>query len=195
MIECSEWRFQRPAPRMTARRFDGICWLAPLLVLVAGSSAAAEPEAKAEAAVRQWVAERLGPPSDRELRYNLAWADLGGDSRPEAIVYVTGQDVCGSGGCNMYILQQRPSGFRMLARTTITRPPIAVLKTRTKGWRDVSVYVAGGGINPGYRAKLQFDGWKYLSNPSMAYAVERGTPERVVITSDKDSRLVFETTN
>lgn len=147
------------------------------------------------AAVRAWLRDRLHSlaPSadDQPVRYNLAWADLNGDGRPEAIVYLFGGGWCGSGGCQMYVLQTQGQGFRLRATTTITRLPIYVLNTHTNGWRDVSVNVAGGGITRGYQARLQFDGWKYLSNPSMAYALRGKPPWRAVIGRDDASRPVF----
>jgi hypothetical protein len=53
---------------------------------------------------------------------------------------------------------------------TTTQLPVEVLKTRHHGWRDISVLVAGGGIRPGYRARLAFDGTRYPSNPSVSPA-------------------------
>jgi hypothetical protein len=41
-----------------------------------------------------------------------------------------------------------------------------VLNTKSNGWHDISVVVAGGGIQPGYEAVLSFDGKTYPSNPS-----------------------------
>jgi hypothetical protein len=39
-----------------------------------------------------------------------------------------------------------------------------------KGWRNLAVFVAGGGIMPGYFAELQFDGKSYPENPSIGPA-------------------------
>ena len=173
-------------------------WIGLILSLaLAPAFASRASGSQDDASVRAWLRDRLGPPpSVSEFngppRYTLAWADLNGDGQPEAIIYVSGPGWCGSGGCGMYILQKRGSGFRLRADTSITRTPIAVLTTRTHGWRDVSVLVVGGGILPGYRAKLQFDGWKYMSNPSMAYAVKGRPPQHTVIPSSDDSRPVFD---
>jgi hypothetical protein len=91
----------------------------------------------------------------------------------------------------MYILEVRRSGIRLLGRTTITRTPIGVLRTRTHGYRDVAVGVCGGGIRRCYRARLQFDGWKYMSNPSMAYAVKGRPAEQIVIRDHDPGRPIF----
>ncbi|WP_428969338.1 hypothetical protein ACQR50_00110 [Sphingomonas sp. Xoc002] len=108
-------------------------------------------------------------------RYDYALRDLNGDGRPEALVYARqaredGQDVslCGSGGCDLTILTLTPTGYHAVSDISITRPPIRVLNSSTKGWHDLSVLVSGGGILPGYRVRLRFDGRSYPTNPSVA---------------------------
>jgi hypothetical protein len=49
---------------------------------------------------------------------------------------------------------------------TITQPPIRVLTKASNGWRNIGVWVRGGGIQPGYEAELRFDGKTYPTNPS-----------------------------
>lgn len=132
---------------------------------------------------------------DKKLtRYDYALADLNGDGRPEALVYAIasthgeGQpDFCGSGGCWLYVLALRPDGYRRISAISVTRPPIRILSSVSHGWHDLSVLVAGGGILPGYRARLRFDGETYPTNPSMAPAqpikgFDRG---RTVIVAEK----------
>jgi hypothetical protein len=67
----------------------------------------------------------------------------------------------------MLILKPDGALFRVIARTTITRPPIRVLQTTTNGWHDIGVWVQGGGIQPGYTAVLPFNGKAYASNPTV----------------------------
>jgi hypothetical protein len=52
--------------------------------------------------------------------------DLNGDGRADAIVLLTGNEWCGSGGCNMLIFQGTESGFRFVSESTITAEPMAV---------------------------------------------------------------------
>ena len=124
-------------------------------------------------------------------RYSVALADLNGDGRPEALIYAmataesdSGSDLCGSGGCDLNILALSKTGYRQVSSISITRPPIRVLTTVTHGWHDIGVLVGGGGIIPGYEARLRFNGITYPSNPTVLQAIRlRGVAGKVVIGS------------
>jgi hypothetical protein len=122
-------------------------------------------------ALKKFLQEYLGEPyppfeQERATRYSAAFVDLKNDGAKEVIVYVSGRGWCGTGGCVMLILAPEGNSFRVVTKTTITRLPIRVLATKSNGWHDLSVVVAGGGIQPGYDAVLSFDGKTYPSNPS-----------------------------
>jgi hypothetical protein len=104
---------------------------------------------------------------DRTTLYSRAFVDLSSDRKDEAIVYLTGSGWCGSGGCNMLVLTQEGDTWRLVTSITITWPPIRVLASTSHGWYDISVWVRGGGIRPGYEAELSFDGKTYATNPSV----------------------------
>jgi hypothetical protein len=70
----------------------------------------------------------------------------------------------------------------VVTKTTVTRPPIQVLASKSNGWHDIAVRVAGGGIANGYDAELSFDGRKYPSNPTVPPA--RRVAEEVAATVD-----------
>ncbi len=106
----------------------------------------------------------------RDARFAAAFIDLNGDGDDEAVVRVSGSNLCGSGGCHTHILARAATGWVEVTNLTITWPPVRVLETRSNGWRDLSVRVAGGGIIPGYEARLRFDGTGYPANPSVAPA-------------------------
>ncbi|HTX50911.1 MAG TPA: hypothetical protein VME40_16160 [Caulobacteraceae bacterium] len=98
--------------------------------------------------------------------FRSAEADLRGDGKTEVVVYVTGPDLCGTGGCDTLVLERTRYGFRTVMDASVTRLPIRLLRTHTHGWRDIGVMVAGGGITSGYEARLRFDGRRYPSNPT-----------------------------
>jgi hypothetical protein len=97
----------------------------------------------------------------------FSFVDLNDDGEKEVIVHVISQSVCGTGGCPTLVLAPQQSPFRVVSRISITRPPIRVLNTKSHGWHDLAVWVAGGGIQPGYEAALRFDGKSYATNPTV----------------------------
>lgn len=128
--------------------------------------------ARAEAdPVRAFVERTLGT-----SMYKRADADLNGDGRKESFIYLTDPDYCGSGGCTLVIVSPRGSQLRVVLRSTVTRLPIRLLATSSHGWRDIGVIVQGGGIIRPYEARLQFDGRRYPSNPTMPPAIPLRRP-------------------
>ncbi len=107
-----------------------------------------------------------GSGDDNTTLYFSALVDLKDDRTQEVIVYLMGDDWCGSGGCTTLILAPKDSSYKVVTRITITRPPIRVLTTKSYGWHDIAVRVQGGGIASAYEAKLSFDGKTYPRNPS-----------------------------
>lgn len=103
--------------------------------------------------------------------YKRADADLNGDGRPEAFVYITDPKYCGSGGCTLVVLSPHRRGFRVVLRASVTQLPIRLLPTSARGWRDIGVTVAGGGIPAPYLARLRFNGSRYPGNPTVPPAV------------------------
>jgi hypothetical protein len=103
-------------------------------------------------------------------RYVAAETDLNGDGRAEIVVYVTDPGYCGSGGCLTLVLEPDGRTYRIVMRATVSWPPIRVLSTRSHGWRDLGVMVAGGGIHQ-HEARMRFDGRRYPSNPTVPPAI------------------------
>ena len=129
-----------------------------------------------QSSLRNFLIQYLGPPESEQARTNTrylyATADLNGDGQPETIVYILSSGWCGSGGCPMLILTTQNAHYKVITRTTVTQLPIRLLPSQTNGWQDLAVSVSGGGIRPGYEAKLAFNGRKYPSNPTIAPATK-----------------------
>jgi len=124
--------------------------------------------------------------------YVDAYVDLNGDGIEEVIVHIIGRSFCGSGGCNTLILAREGASYKVVSNMTITRPPIRVLRSASHGWRNLSVWVAGGGIRPGYEAELRFDGQTYPRNPSAPPARRLATKtagEVVIQSADRGTPL------
>lgn len=130
--------------------------------------------------------------TDRSTYYVLAFADLNGGPR-QAIVYLLGNEWCGSGGCNTFVLTPAGDSWRIVANIRITNPPICVLTDKSAGWHSIGVWVQGGGIEGGYEAELRFNGKQYPQNPSVPPArhLEGKVTGEAVISSTKGAEALW----
>ena len=146
--------------------------VAPCMFLVAGSLAQSQhqPSSSPEDPLKRFLQDYVGiprPSEDDTTRYFSTFVDLKDDGTREVVVYLTGGDWCGSGGCTTLILAPEDSSYKIVTKITVTRLPIRILTTKTNGWHDLTVRVQGGGIARSYEAKLSFNGKSYLKNASM----------------------------
>jgi hypothetical protein len=135
----------------------------------------ASPETRRDAKLESAIRRELG-----DDRYSYAYnrVSLSNASLSEVLVYLPGMDYCGSGGCTTLIFALRGGEYRLISRLSLTRTPIVVSSHTTKGWKDLIVFVSGGGIQRGYFSVLPFDGQKYPENPT----VEPALPLRAKVT-------------
>jgi hypothetical protein len=121
--------------------------------------------------LRKFLQDKYAANSDypevKATRYVAAVVHLRDDNSQQVIVYLMGRAWCGSSGCTTVLLVPSHSSYRVLTEFSIVRLPIRVLDTRSHGWNDLGVWVQGGGIQPGYEARLSFDGKEYPSNPTV----------------------------
>jgi len=103
---------------------------------------------------------------DWEAHYFDAAADLNGDGTPEAIAYVAGPMVCGTGGCPVLVFTPAADGYRLVSRITVVQPPVRLSPRSSQGWRNLVVGVGGGGMGAG-NTELKFDGTSYPTNPTV----------------------------
>ncbi|UXA61016.1 hypothetical protein M0D48_19155 [Xanthomonas prunicola] len=95
------------------------------------------------------------------------------ENHKDAVVYLNGNRYCGSGGCTLLVLADDRSAsssspaYRHVSGFITAKIPIVALKTSHHGWRDLGVFVSGGGITEGYTATLMFDGKRYQGNPTL----------------------------
>ena len=130
---------------------------------------------------------------DKTTRYLYAFVDLDGRGKRDAVVYVTGQSWCGSGGCTVLVLTPEASSYRVVSKILIARPPILLLAARSNGWRDLGVWVQGGGIRRGHEYGLPFDGKGYPTNPSVppARQLEGEGAGEVVLAPSEEGALLY----
>jgi len=101
-----------------------------------------------------------------ESPYASAGADLDGDGRPEALIYLTGPEWCRSTGCTLLVLKQGDRGYRPVSVTERAQAPVVVAFTASNGWRDLFVRSGGAGMKL-QTAQLKFNGSGYPSNASI----------------------------
>ncbi|NJC39925.1 hypothetical protein GGQ87_000183 [Brevundimonas alba] len=116
--------------------------------------------------LRVYAAEARAP----QLKAVVARTVDGGPAHPRiTLVYLADSGWCGSGGCNLLVLEPDSEGLKQLSRTTVSHAPVRVLTTRTNGMPDLSVRVRGD-YYPGEGPKfvvLPFDGDSYAMNPTI----------------------------
>ncbi|MEM1170174.1 MAG: hypothetical protein AAGJ08_14115 [Cyanobacteria bacterium P01_H01_bin.35] len=110
--------------------------------------------------------QELGVNVENDETYKTEYIDLNDDGIKDALVLMSTQDWCGTGGCNLFIFQGGENKFEFLSSSSLIHQPFTVSKTQTNGWRDLVVEVRGGGAKP-QTVTLKFDGKLYPSNPSL----------------------------
>jgi hypothetical protein len=126
------------------------------------------------------ISQNLG--QAKETYYQSAFVDLKDNGTLDAIVYLTGNGWCGSGGCTTLILSPKDLSYDVVAKITVTKLPIRILTTKSNGWHDIALRVQGGGVIRAYDAKLRFNGQTYPNNPTVPPAVRlRKEPEGKVV--------------
>jgi hypothetical protein len=129
---------------------------------------AADPAPRVAAAAVDALGQavRAALEGDYEAHYFDAAADLNGDGTPEAIAYVAGPMVCGTGGCPVLVFAPAADGYRLVSRISVVQPPVRLAPRSSQGWRNLVVGVGGGGMAAG-NAELKFDGTSYPTNPTV----------------------------
>ncbi len=102
----------------------------------------------------------------------VAWTDLNGDGRDDALVYLTNADWCGSGGCTVLVYEQLDGidadefgRFRVAAEISLVSGPVTVVDGPGY-WRDLVVQGDGG------PRRLRFDGETYPLSPAGGVRVD-----------------------
>jgi hypothetical protein len=78
------------------------------------------------------------------------------------------------------VLTKKGPSYSVVARLTITRRPIRVLTAKSNGWHDISVWMQGGGIQPGYEADFFFDGKTYRGRDEATLRPSKRLRQRVL---------------
>jgi len=106
------------------------------------------------------------------VRYFYNTVDLNNDNIAETIVHLVGGFTCGTGGCTTLVFRSDGTRLELISHLTLTNNPILVSHQTTNGWRDLVLYVSGGGAKTSYH-RLRFTGNSYPDNPSVEPVLER----------------------
>jgi hypothetical protein len=128
--------------------------------------------------------------SDPGIRYAASFVDLNGDGHNEALVYLMGRNICGSSGCELYIYTPAGDSWREVSEVGLTQLPVQLLPTSHHGWKDLVVFVSGGGVLPGYYVRLQFNGRSYPDSSNDLRSHKRATG-RVLISRKNRGRPLY----
>lgn len=120
----------------------------------------AELEAAILRAVPDYTPEMVNPGTG-PARYIYGRTDLNDDGREEVLVYLLGSIFCGSGGCDLLILNDRERGYAQVASLSIARTPVVVAAGAENGWRTIFKMESGGGAAPSW-VRYTFDGSTYV---------------------------------
>ncbi len=164
--------------------------LAQLLVAASPALTASTDTSWADASVpealRRAVSEYAEPftTEDAPVAWQVRWADLNDDAYPDALVYVSGPDWCGSGGCTLLVFEAiigedvvALGSYRPAAEISQIHGAVVVGEARSNGWRDLVVEDADGALRA-----LRFDGEAYPLSPADGAPLDALPPgERLVL--------------
>ncbi|EGU36197.1 putative lipoprotein [Vibrio ichthyoenteri ATCC 700023] len=138
----------------------------------------AEFNPKVDRAIRDYFkTENIVPDN---TRYRWLTYDLNGDSQPELLVQL---DWCGSGGCTLLIFAHNEQQWQFNSRMTLVNTPLNLGQKSQHGWRDLVLFVSGGGAQANQHV-LHFNGKHYPLNPSIAPVAGLSDISQVQLFSD-----------
>ncbi len=115
---------------------------------------------------KQYLTEedfRVITQADRKFQYQTT--DLNGDGINEYFVSFLSPYFCGSGGCNLLVLDNK---FNLITNFTLTNPPILIDLKATSGWDDIILWSNGDY----HRMKFNSKKNSYPTNPSVEEVIE-----------------------
>jgi hypothetical protein len=143
------------------------------------------PESRLRSSLQAYL-EHPPPQDFAPTSYSFSFVNLARQGKNEAIVYLTGREWCGSGGCHMLVLAQKDASYKVIARIPGVRLPIRVLNDKSQGWHDLSVWIQGGGIIRGYEARVRFDGTTYIEESQASGEARTQKSKGEIVLSSKD---------
>ena len=108
----------------------------------------------------------------------IEWIDVNGDGREDALVYLTDQDWCGSGGCTVLVFEamdeidaEEMGPYRPAAEISLMHGPVLVANARSGEWCDLVVE-----DETGTARRLSFNGETYPYSPAAGVTLKGSRP-------------------
>jgi hypothetical protein len=158
------------------------------MLLIAALLAASGPADARTPAVLAAIGKAVHGFAD-DATYSIAYADLNGDKREEAIVFLIDRGWCGTGGCPVFVMTPAGKDWRKVAQTTVSRAPVYRLPARHGGWNDLGITVGGGGLEPGITA-VPFRNGRYAGNPTSFKTLKVLPKGALLLLRDRDDDQV-----
>ena len=118
---------------------------------------------------------------DTWIRYLYNRSDLNGDGMSETVVWVYGKRLSAATGFDALIFRSIRGEYQLIGHFTDVWTPIIVSERKSQGWKDLLVWVAGGGTL-GHYIGVSFDGRSYSEadgpNVQPPYKVKDGSRVR-----------------
>jgi hypothetical protein len=149
-------------------------------------------------ALKEFLRSYLNPgPGDHKetIRITVVSVKTEDKAGEEEIVYISGPQGlwCGTGGCNMLIVEPFQSSFKVLGNERGVQLPIRLLPSKEYGHPDIGVQVSGGGIEVPYEAILSFNGTNYPENSALPPARPvKGIEGKRIITTTEHSVPLYD---
>ncbi|MDN3608770.1 COG3650 family protein [Vibrio ostreicida] len=122
----------------------------------------AEFNPKVDSALRDYFKQAGIEPTG--IRYRWLTYELNDQDGKALLVQL---DWCGSGGCTLLVFANQDQHWQFHSKITLVQTPLNVGKSSHESWKDLIMFVSGGGAIPSQH-RLQFNGKHYPSNPSTA---------------------------
>lgn len=132
-----------------------------------------ERDENLEIAIKKFLGD-YNKNSDGEIKYFYNKIDLNDDKKDEVFVMLVGPYTCGTGGCSAVLFEDTKEGYKPISEFTLVNNPVIISENKTNGWKDIIMYVSGGGTKKHY-AILKYNNGKYPSNPSVEPEIKSDT--------------------
>jgi hypothetical protein len=124
-------------------------------------------------AIPDFTARNISLPEARDsetwIRYLYNRVDLNGDGHPETIVWVYGKRISAATGFEALIFRSDKRGYKLIGRLADVWTPVIVSRRTTHGWKDLFVWVAGGGTL-GHYVRVSFGRESYSEPDGIFYS-------------------------